>query len=626
MPAHGQADAAVRTTLRRLHVDRGTVRAHAGTAALVLVLFVAAWFRLSGADWDEGTHLHPDERYIASVSNVIDFPWSPVTYLDVDESPLSPYNTQEGRAFPYGTLPIFVTKAVAELVGRGDYDHLYLVGRWLGAVLDLATTVLVFLIARALLLTGLGPRRAFQGGLLAAALYGLTVAAIQAAHFYTTDVWLVFFSTLAVYLGLLALRSSSWTRGREMGLVAAMGGCLGFAVACKASGLFVVVLVLGALAGKAAVDAVASPRRDAATRLLRDSLLALVTAYLSYRLVSPYSFAHSNWLDLRPSPAFEDALATQRDILDGKAIFPPTLQWLLSPRIVDPFENLVVWQLGVALGLCAVAGTAVLAVDAVRQAVSLRGRLARDAIEAFAMRAILLAYVLIVFLYMSTRFQHMGRYLLPILPLLAVAASYGVIRSFAERPRVLAAVAALVVALSGAYALAFHAIYTERTTRLAASEWITKNVPAGSQIASEHWDDSLPVGGLAAGYSLVTVPVFEPDDETKLRKLYDELLRADYYSLSSPRAWRTIGRLPDRYPLMVRYYEQLFAGRLGFREIASFSSQPRLAGVELDDLDAEEAFWVYDHPPVRLFEHREKLSFPAFRDVLCAPPAPSACD
>ena len=43
-------------------------------------------------------------------------------------------------------------------------------------------------------------------------------------------------------------------------------------------------------------------------------------------------------------------------------------------------------------------------------------------------------------------------------------------------------------------------------------------------------------------------------------------------------------------------------------------------------LGAEEAFWVYDHPPVRLFEHREKLSFSAFRDVLCAPPAPSACD
>jgi Dolichyl-phosphate-mannose-protein mannosyltransferase len=624
MPGQGQADEAVRTTLPRLRVDRGTVRAHAGTAALVVVLLVGAWFRLSGADWDEGAHLHPDERYIASVSNVIDFPWSPLTYLDVDESPLSPYNTHEGRAYPYGTLPLFATKAIAELVGRGDYDHLYLVGRWLGGLLDLGTAVLVFLIARALL-RGLGPRRAFQGGVLAAALYALTVAAIQAAHFYTTDVWLVFFSTLALYLGFLAIRSSTWPRARQMGLLAAIGACLGFSVACKASGLFVAVLVVSALLGRAAVDAAATARVEAALRLARDGLLTVATAYVSYRLVSPYSFANSTWLDLRLSDAYDEALATQRDILDGRSIFAPTIQWLLSPRIVDPFQNLVVWQLGVALGLCTVAGVVVLGVDAVRQAAALRARVDGDAIEAFAMRAILFVYVLLVFLYMSTRFQHMGRYLLPIVPLLAVAASYGVFRAFSERPRALAAVAATVVSLTAAYALAFHAIYTERTTRLAASEWIAENVPSGARIASEHWDDSLPVGGLAAGYSLLTVPVFEPDDETKLRKLYDELSRADYYSLSSPRAWRTIGRLPDRYPLMVRFYEQLFAGRLGFREIASFSSKPRLAGVELDDLEAEEAFWVYDHPPVRVFEHRENLTFPEFRDALCAPPAPSAC-
>ena len=625
MPGQRQADDSVRTPLARLHVDRGTVRAHAGTAALVLVIVVAAWFRLSGADWDEGAHLHPDERYISSVSNVIAFPWSPLTYLDVQESPLSPYNTHEGRAFPYGTLPIFVTKAVADIIGRGDYDHLYLVGRWLGGLLDLGTAVLVFLIARALL-HGLGSRRAFQGGLLAAALYACTVAAIQAAHFYTTDIWLVFFSTVAVYLAFLALRSSTWPRVRRMGLVAAIGACLGFSVACKASGLFVAVLVVGALLGRAAVESAASARADAALRFVRDGLLAVVTAYVSYRLVSPYSFAHSNWLDLRLSDAYDEALSTQRDILNGKSIFAPTIQWLLSQRIVDPFQNLVVWQLGLALGLCAVAGVVVLAVDAVRQAAALRARVDEDAIEAFAMRAIVLVYVVLVFLYMSTRFQHMGRYLLPIMPLLAVAAAYGVLRSFSERPRVLAAVAALIVALTGAYALAFYAIYAERTTRLAASEWMVENIPPGARVASEHWDDSLPVGSFASGYSLLTVPVFEPDDETKLRELYEPLSRADYYALSSPRAWRTIGRLPDRYPLMVRFYEQLFAGRLGYREIASFSSKPRLAGVELDDLRAEEAFWVYDHPPVRIFEHREKLTFPEFRSVLCAPPAPSACD
>ena len=76
---------------------------------------------------------------------------------------------------------------------------------------------------------------------------------------------------------------------------------------------------------------------------------------------------------------------------------------------------------------------------------------------------------------------------------------------------------------------------------------------------------------------------------------------------------------------MVRFYRELFAGRLGFEQVASFSSQPRLLGITLDDLDAEEAFWVYDHPPVKIFRHRTHLTFPEFRRALCAPPTPSAC-
>ena len=70
----------------------------------------------------------------------------------------------------------------------------------------------------------------------------------------------------------------------------------------------------------------------------------------------------------------------------------------------------------------------------------------------------------------------------------------------------------------------------------------------------------------------MTVPVFEPDDDTKLRELYDPLRDADYYAVTSQRAWGTVGRLPERYPLMARYYDDLFAGRLGFARVASFSS------------------------------------------------------
>src|SRR5206468_668721 len=129
-------------------------------------------------------------------------------------------------------------------------------------------------------------------------------------------------------------------------------------------------------------------------------------------------------------------------------------------------------------------------------------------------------------------FQHMGRYLLPIVPLLAVAAAYVFVVA-SGRHWVLPVLATIVVGATGLYALAFHIIYTNTTTRLVANDWIAKHVAAGSRIASENWDDSLPVGAEAAArYQLVIVPVFDPDDGTKLRKLYDGVETSDYYALS----------------------------------------------------------------------------------------------
>jgi hypothetical protein len=236
----------------------------------------------------------------------------------------------------------------------------------------------------------------------------------------------------------------------------------------------------------------------------------------------------------------------------------------------------------------------------------------------------LVVYVLVVFFYFGSYFAHTGRYQLPLVPYAAAAAAYAVV--WLGRWRYAAAAAgAAVVVVTGLYALAFHGIYTRPTTRAAANEWISRHVPPGSWIANEHWDDSLPVGGLAQQYRGLTVPVFDADDETKLRRLYEPLARTDYYFLSSPRAWRTIGRLPDRFPIMVRFYRRLLAGELGFTRVAELTSEPELLGVRIHDLGAEEAFWVYDHPPVQIYRRTQPLRWGEFRRLLCEPPSPPGC-
>jgi hypothetical protein len=627
----GPVDQAV-ATRARVRLAGASLDRTAAAVALALIVLAAGWLRFSGADWDRGAHLHPDERYLSTVANDVRWPSSVPAYFDVATSPLSPYNVESGRHYSYGTLPLFGTKLVASLSGRGDYDHLYLVGRRLSALLDLLTVLLVFLAGR-IVLRDLGPRRATQGGLLAAALYALTVAALQAAHFFTTDTWLVFFGMLTFVLAARSVEAALRRPGERFPtLVAWAGVAAGLTVASKVSGLFVAIPVAVALAGRAAIAKRSAGGTKALLGLGADALAFLLPAYLAFRLASPYAFHSSNWLDPALSPEFRAALQEQRDILSGRALFPPTFQWLLSPRGWDPLRNLVVWQLGVAFGLCALAGAGLLVSRLARPVVARvrRGQggdwpSSREALAGATVHLMVVGFVGVVFVYMSTLFQHMGRYLLPIIPLLAVAAAYGVVVALDARGRLLALAVTAVLAPTAAYAVAFHHVYAGPSTRIAATDWITANAPAGSTIANEHWDDALPVAASEQRYRLVFAPVFEPDDATKARRLYTVLDDADYYVLSSPRAWRTIGRLPDRFPLMVRFYRELFAGRLGFQRVARFKSGPRLLGVSVDDIGAEEAFSVYDHPQVNVFRRKRQLTWPAFRRLLCPAAGEPAC-
>src|SRR6266545_3530898 len=63
--------------------------------ALIMVLGFAASMRFQGLNWDDGQHLHPDERFLAIVGDKIRFPSNPLTYFDTKTSPLNPYNARD---------------------------------------------------------------------------------------------------------------------------------------------------------------------------------------------------------------------------------------------------------------------------------------------------------------------------------------------------------------------------------------------------------------------------------------------------------------------------------------------------------------------------------------------------
>ena len=174
----------------------------------------------------------------------------------------------------------------------------------------------------------------------------------------------------------------------------------------------------------------------------------------------------------------------------------------------------------------------------------------------------------------------------------------------------------LVILLSAAWAYAFTRIYTQPHPRVMAAQWFADYAPPGSYVMSEIWDDPLPLQVTRASWGatyqgISSAPYAEDDPQKYLASgegLLDQLDRADYITLTSNRVYDSTSRLRMRYPALMRYYATLFSGELGFRLVAEVTSYPRFLGIPIADQMAEEAFHVYDHPRVLIFEKTASFS------------------
>ena len=87
-----------------------------------------------------------------------------------------------------------------------------------------------------------------------------------------------------------------------------------------------------------------------------------------------------------------------------------------------------------------------------------------------------------------------------------------------------------------------------------------------------------------------------------------KLPKGDFIILSTRRIWDTMPNLEKKYPLTKRFYELLLSEKLGYTEVATFTSYPALFGFTLSDRPAEESIEVFDHPEVKIFQNTGKFS------------------
>ncbi len=613
---------------------------------LVAILVFAFILRAWNLDWDNGTHLHPDERFWSDVAANVERPdtWDWGVVLDPDQSPLNPRVHKPN--YVYGTLPLWASEAAAGIlmtdnmswavaamdsvgidVARDEprdvpigerlrfntgYD-VDLIGRIMSALIDTATVGVVYLLAmqlsrrrRSAGVNGVDgveqPDRAI--GLLAAFLQSLTVLHIQYSHFLGSEPWVAFFVTVVVWGSVkLAQGRGGWPT-RLMTAVA-----LGFAIASKLNGVAAAVAPLvavlisvwpelsGFLRGRARAGWFGRSMR------LIDSWLVMgIVAIASYRLAQPYDF--ESGISLIFNDRFQSDVEYLQDINQG-GNWPWVQPLVGAAPLLHPLKQLFFWGMGPGLALAALFGVV---------------RAARRFVVGERVWAIPLAVIGAYFVLVSFQFYAIIRYLQPAYPTMVALAAIGLVAAWRWAKAVevaqkrIARVAQTAVVLSIAattfWGLAFvNGVYNQENARLAAGEWMLENLAPEAVVSQQEWDDGLP-WGQGSPFGRVTLKPFSFGGDTTehIELLIDGLDQVDYVIETSNKFYDALPRTPARFPQMTRYYDTLFDGSLGFELVETFSNPPSLFGITIDDSNAEEAFTLYDHPTVFIWRKTDTFS------------------
>ena len=642
-------------------------RRHRVLLLLLLILACSTYFRFYGRAFDDFTGQNPDERsIIAFNTTAISWPSSWENFLDRHTSLLNLRRDQiggcndpiNGCTYPWGAFPIYAERAVAWVFdtvlppSRQQPDGYWLmnleataiIGRSLASIFDLITIVLIFLIGRRLYSS--------STGLIAAALYGFAVTAIQIAHFFIVESFLVAFMTGAIYFSVVLMQRPRWWAA------AGAGACLGLAVSSKVSVLPVALVVVAAVALRALYrtrtrklgaefgDPIgvspSSPEERGLSlgghllRGLRYVVLAAVFSILAFGIGEPYvlwSFDFSTlsggleaFLNSNP---WSRRIQEEARVQGGIAYVPFTLQYIGTVPVVYQLEQMVYWGIGLVPGLMTVFGFVAALWHALRR---------RPA------ELLLMSAAIPYFLTITPILTKWMRYMLPLVPIFCLfgaaflvrgtiwarrrfVAAEGVnARSSAGRlVRVQRAVfpALVVMSIGWAFlwAVAFMNIYTQPHSRIQASEWIHNNVPRESTISHEDWDDALPLslpplaGKDRSGYPIsVNMTLYDSKPpEAEVEQIKTWLRELDYIIITSNKQYRSMPRLLWAYPAQTEYYRLLFAEKLGFIRVHTTQVSPELLGIKINDQPADESFTVYDHPRVDVFKKVSELTDDQYR-------------
>ena len=149
--------------------------------------------------------------------------------------------------------------------------------------------------------------------------------------------------------------------------------------------------------------------------------------------------------------------------------------------------------------------------------------------------------------------------------------------------------------------------YFSPDIRVSATNWINSNIPPNSFILSE-------------GGNIINIPLSSENlhvsnfDFYSLKNIHDlsiEINKSDYIIIPSRRIFKNQNN--KNYPISQNYYQNLFSGNFGFKEIKIISNQKDLF---LNSENAEETWSVFDSPTIRVYKKFTNLNLDDYQELL----------
>ncbi len=544
---------------------------------LMVILVLSGFLRLYGIGWgtDPKTggfyQFHPDEASI-----VRDAKWIGVDLYKVKT--------------PYGKAPYYMLAAVARVAGYGagidPFDQksvrfTHLVGRGISVVLGTLTVLVVFGIGRRL--------GGIWTGVLSAACLGFCAGHIRQSHYYTVDVFLTFWVSLALYL---MLQMPSRRTGVYLWCGMACGLAGGTRLVALVLGLPFIVAHLwpeGDSSGSGKVWHRLPWRRLIEPRVVACGLITIVVTLMGepFLLLDPDHFFARDHVS---------RFTVGMDVATGRLIRMWTLYDFSKIPYLFYLTHLLPCALGTPLEVAALCG-GLLALWRRQQG-----------------WYVLLCWLGIYFLLVGKLHTKPIRYVTPMLPMLAVLGAWACLqagdwlRRRVDRKWVYGLPALLVGVPAAGYGIAQAGIYGVEDARFVAARWVQKHIPQGDGVLAER-------GGFPTLWMV-------PEDRYHRKRdnmaflisseghypygmhidfVWDRLKGMRWIVLIEENRMRQYSEVPKQYPIGHLFYSRLASGDLGFKRVATFKISPKIPGWEFSEEGAEPTITAFDHPRVSVY-------------------------